>query len=98
MRRTGETQMSTDQITDQTTDQTSDQTAATPIDMDVLMAFVGRVVGDLGATIAAGNVMVGERLGLYRALAQAPTDAAGLAAATGTDERYVEEWLRGQAA
>ena len=62
------------------------------------MQFVGQVVGDLGATISAGNVVIGERLGLYRALAAAPADARALAAATGTDERYVEEWLRGQAA
>ncbi|MCW2759421.1 MAG: putative methyltransferase, partial [Nocardioidaceae bacterium] len=81
--------MSTDQIT---------ESAAPPIDMDALMAFVGRFVGDLGATMAAGNVMIGERLGLYRALADGPTDARGLATATGTDPRYVEEWLRGQAA
>lgn len=73
-------------------------TAAPPIDMDALMAFVGQVVGDLGATIAAGSVLIGDRLGLYRALAQSPNDARGLAAATGTDPRYVEEWLRGQAA
>ena len=62
------------------------------------MAFVGRFVGDLGATIGAGNVLLGERLGLYRALAQQPGDARSVAAATGTDPRYVEEWLRGQAA
>ena len=62
------------------------------------MEFVGQVVGDIGATISAGNVLLGERLGLYRALAQGPSDARALAAATGTDERYVEEWLRGQAA
>lgn len=86
--------MSTDQITEQ---QHTEETAA-PIDMDVLMAFVGQVVGDLGATISAGNVLLGEKLGLYRALAGHPSDAAGLASATGTDERYVEEWLRGQAA
>ena len=34
------------------------------------MAFVGQFVGDLGATIAAGNVVIGDRLGLYRALAE----------------------------
>jgi SAM-dependent methyltransferase len=95
--------MSTDQINDQTTDQTTDDTEETQetgpqLDMDALMAFVGKVVGDLGATVGAGNVLVGERLGLYRALAQGPSDARALAAATGTDERYVEEWLRGQAA
>lgn len=72
--------------------------AAPPIDMDTLMAFVGAFVGDLGATVGAGNVLLGERLGLYRALAQGPADARTLAAATGTDPRYVEEWLRGQAA
>jgi len=94
--------MSTDQINEQT-DQAAaraatDQTEAPPIDMDTLMAFVGQVVGDLGATIGAGNVLIGERLGLYRALAKGRSDARALAAATGTDERYVDEWLRGQAA
>ncbi|CAN5571934.1 class I SAM-dependent methyltransferase [soil metagenome] len=69
-----------------------------PMDMDLLMEFVGKFVGDLGATIGAGNVLVGERLGLYRALAQEPSDAGTLARSTGTDPRYVEEWLRGQAA
>ena len=46
------------------------------MDMDALMEFVGTFVGDLGATIAAGNVVIGERLGLYRALAEGPADAA----------------------
>ena len=76
-----------------------DQATAPPaIDMDTLMAFVGAFVGDLGATVGAGNVLLGERLGLYRSLAQGPADARSLAAATGTDPRYVDEWLRGQAA
>ncbi len=60
--------------------------------------LVGSFVGDLGATMAAGNVVLGERLGLYRALAAAPGDAHAVAEATGTDPRYVDEWLRGQAA
>ncbi|GIF67628.1 SAM-dependent methyltransferase [Asanoa ishikariensis] len=68
------------------------------IDNDRLMEFLGRFVGDLGATMAAGNVVVGERLGLYRALAAAPRTPADLAEATGTNTRYVDEWLRGQAA
>jgi len=89
--------MTIDQTTEQSIDQGTEQ-AASPIDMDTLMAFVGQVVGDHGATIAAGNVVVGDQLGLYKALAQGPTDARSLAAATGTDPRYVEEWLRGQAA
>ncbi|WP_181407653.1 class I SAM-dependent methyltransferase [Nocardioides sambongensis] len=68
------------------------------IDMDTLMAFVGRFVGDLGATMGAGNVVLGDRLGLYRALARQPGDARTVAEATGTDPRHVDEWLRGQAA
>lgn len=65
---------------------------------DKLMEFVGRFVGDLGATVAAGAVVVGDALGLYRALADGPCRPEELAAATGTAPRYVEEWLRGQAA
>jgi ubiquinone/menaquinone biosynthesis C-methylase UbiE len=69
------------------------------IDEDRLTAFLNRFVTDLGATAAAGNVVVGDRLGLYRALAQGPPlRPAALAARTGTAPRYVEEWLRGQAA
>jgi SAM-dependent methyltransferase len=55
-------------------------------------------VGDLGATMAAGNVVLGDRLGLYRALAQRAQNPQELAERTGTAARYVEEWLRGQAA
>ncbi|HWF79306.1 MAG TPA: class I SAM-dependent methyltransferase [Streptosporangiaceae bacterium] len=68
------------------------------IDMNKLDAFVGRFVGDLGATVAAGNVVIGHRLGLYKALADAPASADELAEATKTDSRYIAEWLRGQAA
>jgi hypothetical protein len=68
------------------------------MDQDKLMEFLGRFVGDLGATMAAGGVVIGERLGLYRALAGKPQTPQELADATGTDARYVEEWLRGQAA
>jgi ubiquinone/menaquinone biosynthesis C-methylase UbiE len=75
-----------------------EKTEAPAVDMDTLMAFVGKFVGDLGATIGAGNVLLGERLGLYRALAQQPGDARSVAVATDTDPRYVDEWLRGQAA
>jgi len=61
--------------------------------------LLAQFVGDLGATMAAGNVVIGDRLGLYRALADAgPLTSADLASYTGTSERYVREWLRGQAA
>ena len=68
------------------------------IDQDKLGEFLGTFVTDLGAAIAAGNVVVGHRLGLYRNLAGAPATAEQLAQDTGTDPRYVAEWLCGQAA
>jgi len=68
------------------------------VDMDKLQEFLGRFVTDLGATFAAGNVVIGHHLGLYRALATSPASAEELAERTGTNARYVAEWLRGQAA
>ena len=52
------------------------------IDSDKLNEFLGKFVGDLGATMAAGSVVIGHNLGLYKALADAPTTAEELAAAT----------------
>jgi ubiquinone/menaquinone biosynthesis C-methylase UbiE/transcriptional regulator with XRE-family HTH domain len=68
------------------------------LDMDKLQQFLGRFVGDLGATVAAGNVVTGHRLGLYKALADSPATAEELASRTQTSPRYIAEWLRGQAA
>ena len=68
------------------------------IDMDKLNAFMGGFVGDLGAAVHTGMVVIGERLGLYKALAPAPMTSTELAAKTSTDERYVREWLASQAA
>jgi ubiquinone/menaquinone biosynthesis C-methylase UbiE len=68
------------------------------IDEGKLNEMLGRFVGDLGATIAAGNVVVGHHLGLYRALAEGPATPGELAARTQTNPRYILEWLRGQAA
>jgi SAM-dependent methyltransferase len=68
------------------------------MDMDKLNDFLGRFVGDLGATVTAGGVVIGHRLGLFRALAEGPATADDLARRTQCDPRYVTEWLRGQAA
>ncbi|TCN34763.1 methyltransferase family protein [Kribbella orskensis] len=69
------------------------------VDMDKLMAFVGQAVGEVGATLNAGLVVMGDKLGYYRALAGAgPTTPAELAERTGTSERYAREWLNAQAA
>jgi SAM-dependent methyltransferase len=74
-------------------------TAAAPkIDMDKLNAFIGQFVNDLGAAAHAGMVVIGERLGLYKALAEGPMTPNELAAKTQTDERYLREWLSSQAA
>ena len=68
------------------------------IDMGKLQEFMGTFVADFGATMAAGNVVIGHNLGLYKALAEAPASADELADQTGTSPRYIAEWLRGQAA
>ena len=68
------------------------------VDMDKLNAFIGQFVTDLGAAVSAGMVVIGDRLGLYKALAEGPMTSAELAKKTGTDERYVREWLASQAA
>jgi SAM-dependent methyltransferase len=69
-----------------------------PVDTDKLNEFIGRFVADLGATVHAGMVVLGERVGLYKALAQGPLTSAELARKTDTDPRYVREWLSSQAA
>jgi len=69
------------------------------IDPDKLNAFVGKMLGDLGAAASAALVIIGDKLGLYRELARGEAlSAAELAAKTGTAERYVREWLANQAA
>ena len=68
------------------------------VDTKKLEQFLGQFVNDLGATVHAGMVVIGERLGLYKALAASPLSPMELAAITRTDERYVREWLASQAA
>jgi len=68
------------------------------LDMNKLNAFIGQFVTDLGAAVHTGMVVIGEKLGLYKALAGNPMNSAQLAAKTKTDERYLREWLASQAA
>ena len=82
---------------------TQDQPAATQdqpaADQAVLQEFVGRAIGDLGATVSAALVVIGDRLGLYRGMADgAPVTAEELADRTGTAPAYVRPWLANQAA
>ncbi|MDQ3989407.1 MAG: methyltransferase domain-containing protein [Actinomycetota bacterium] len=68
------------------------------MDHNKVMEFLGQVVTDMGATGAAGSVVIGHRLGLYRALAQGPATPEQFAERTECDQRYLTEWLRCQAA
>src|SRR3546814_11516589 len=69
------------------------------LDMTKLEPLLGTMVNELGAAANAALVLTGDKLGLYRALAEAgPSTPAQIAARTGTHERYVREWLSAQAA
>lgn len=63
-----------------------------------LQAFLGKAIGDFGAAISAVLILIGDELGLYRELAKGRLTPAELAQRTGTNERYVREWLGNQAA
>ena len=60
--------------------------------------FVNKAFGDIGGALTASLVVIGDKLGLYRALAPAPLTPAELAKRTETAERYVREWCAAQAA
>ena len=69
------------------------------IDETKLGAFMNQIVGDLGAAYGAALIVIGDRLGLYKAMAgSAPLSALELAERCGLAERYVREWLNAQAA
>ena len=70
-----------------------------PIDGEKLNAFMGRAVGDMGAAIHAVMILLGDRLGLYKAMADSrPVTSQELAARAGCHQRYVREWLNSNAA
>ncbi len=69
------------------------------VDPDKLMEFVFKAVGEVGATLNSALVVLGDKLGLYQAMAGAGALTSDeLATRTGTAERYVREWLNAQAA
>lgn len=73
-----------------------DRAAADP---EKLNAFMGKMVGDMGAAMSAALVILGERLGLYKALqAHGPVTSIELADASRLNERLIREWLAAQAA
>ena len=75
------------------------RTGDDPLDEENLNELVETSLVDLGAAVHAALAVIGDKLGLYRALADAePLTSAELAEETDTAERYVREWLRSQAA
>ncbi len=75
--------------------------ASTTLEFDSakLNAFMGKAVTDMGAAMHAALVVIGDKLGLYKAMAGAgKITSADLAAKTRTTERYVREWLNANAA
>ncbi len=73
--------------------------AAQPLNEAKLHEFVMKAVGEMGAAMNAALILIGDKLGLYKAMAGAgPMTSAELAAKTKTAERYVREWLASQAA
>ncbi|MGI8604467.1 MAG: class I SAM-dependent methyltransferase [Verrucomicrobiales bacterium] len=69
------------------------------IDQQKLEAFMNQALGDMGAAMNAALILLGDQLGLYKAMASSePMTSAELAEKTGTAERYVREWLAAQAA
>src|SRR3977135_2454589 len=73
--------------------------SATGIDEAKLEAFMGQAVTDMGAVVSAPLMLIGEKLGLYKAMAGAgPLSSQEVAERSGAAERYVREWLANQAA
>jgi SAM-dependent methyltransferase len=73
--------------------------SATEVDPAKLEAFMGQAVTDIGAAISAPLFVIGEKLGLYKAMAGAgPLSSEQIAERAGVAERSVREWLRNQAA
>jgi 2-polyprenyl-3-methyl-5-hydroxy-6-metoxy-1,4-benzoquinol methylase len=68
------------------------------VTVDKLNEFLGKAIGDLGASVSAVLMLIGDELGLYAALAGHRLSAEELAQKTGTNARYIREWLANQAA
>ena len=72
---------------------------AREINEDKMHQFLGKVIGDFGASLGSALGYIGQKLGLYKAMAtDGPATPAELAERTNTSERYVREWLINQAA
>ena len=75
------------------------ENTANKIDEQKLHEFMIKAVGDIASTMSAMLVIIGDRLGLYKAMAEFgyPITSEELAQKTSTNERYIREWLANQA-
>src|SRR3954468_20074870 len=79
--------------------QTAEEAAMREPNLEKLNALVGKLVGDLGISLGGASILLGDRLGPYKAMGECPVvTASELAKKTGLHERYVREWLSGQSA
>ena len=78
----------------------SQQTQKNTIDKNKIQQFMNKAIGDIAGGSTSMLIIIGERLGLYRAMAQAnsPVSVKELAEKTGTVERLLREWLANQVA
>ena len=75
------------------------QIQSRPLDKEKLNSLLGQAVQDMGAALHAALIVIGDKLGLYRAMADCqPVTSSELAERTSTSERYVREWLNANAA
>src|SRR3984957_3277222 len=73
--------------------------SAQPVNETKLHEFMMKAVGEMGAAMNTALILIGDKLGLYKAMAGAgPMTSAEVAAKTNTTERYVREWLSARAA
>jgi len=82
-----------------TTTTSSSSSTANTIDRSKLEEFMTKAVGDMASSLGAMMIILGDRLGLYKAMAESgPITSEELSAQTKTAERYIREWLASQAA
>jgi SAM-dependent methyltransferase len=75
------------------------QERRTELRPDLLEAFAGKIMVEMGAAVSGALALLGDRLGIYPALAKTgPVSSEDLAKTSGLDERYLREWLHAQAA
>src|SRR5919112_5671539 len=78
---------------------TSNTASTNTVNQSKVHEFMLKAVTDMASSLGAMSVILGDRLGLYKAMAKTgPVTSMDLAAQTSTAERYVREWLAGQAA